>query len=169
MAMSERKILGRFIVMDPAVQGDDPSFRGTQLTVRDVIEQIARVEHWNAVIAQSEGTLSRRAIAEALALCVDAFLEETERLRAREDQTRLELGEHIVMDPKICHGKPTYAGSRVMVWQVLRELEDEEDWEMIRYNWNGSVTDPAIVESLLLSLRMFLDHTSAFVVESVPV
>jgi uncharacterized protein (DUF433 family) len=166
--VSERKILGRFIVMDPAVRDGEPSFRGTQLTVREVVEQIARVEHWDTVIAQSEGTLSRRAIAEALALCVDAFLAETERLREREDQTRLALGEHIVMDPKICHGKPTYAGSRVMVWQVLGELEDEEAWEMIRYNWNGSVTDPAIVASLLLALRMFLDRADALVVETVP-
>jgi uncharacterized protein (DUF433 family) len=166
--MSERKILGRFIVIDPAVRGGEPSFRGTQLTVREVVEQIARVQHWDAVIAQSEGALSRRAIAEALALCTDAFLDETERLRNREDQMRLDLGEHIVMDPRICHGKPTYKGSRVMVWQVLQELEDQADWEMIRYDWNGSVTDPAIAESLLLALRIFIAHASAFVVDTVP-
>ena len=166
--MAERKILGRFIVMDPAVHDGEPSFRGTRLTVREVVEQLAARRPWDALIARSEGTLSRRAIAEALALCVDAFLAETESLRGRDDQTRLELSEQIVMDPSICHGKPTYAGSRVMVWQVLRALEDEADWEMIRDNWPGAVTDPAIAESLLLARRIFLDRASAFVVETVP-
>jgi uncharacterized protein (DUF433 family) len=80
----------------------------------------------------------------------------------------LALGEHIVMDPLNCHGKPTYAGSRVMVWQALRALEDEADWEMIRDNWHGTVTDAAIAESLHLALQFFLDGASAFAVETVP-
>jgi uncharacterized protein (DUF433 family) len=166
--MSERKILGRSIVMDPAVRDDEPSFRGTQLTVRDVVEQIARIQHWDAVIEQSEGTLSRRAIAEALALCVDAFLAETERLRDREDQTRLALGEYVVMDPKICHGKPTYAGSRVMVWQVLQLLERERSWRSLCEGWSGAVTEAAIAAFLELALRMFLDRSTDFVVAAVP-
>jgi Protein of unknown function (DUF433) len=29
------------------------------------------------------------------------------------------LGRYIVADPRICHGKPTFRGTRVMVWQVL--------------------------------------------------
>jgi uncharacterized protein (DUF433 family) len=126
-AVRERRILGRFVVMDPNVRGGEPSFRGTQLTVREVVEQIAAQEYWETLIDRSEGTLSRRAIAEALALCVDVFLAETERRRGRADQTRLDLGDHIVMDPLICHGKPTYNGSRVMVWQVLALLEQGQD------------------------------------------
>jgi uncharacterized protein (DUF433 family) len=125
--VGERRILGRFIVMDPAVGGGEPTFRGTRLTVREVVEGIAREQHWDALIEQSEGTLSRRAIAEALALCTDAFLAETEHLREREEQKPLALGDFIVMHPGICHGQPTYKGSRVMVWQVLRQLEDERD------------------------------------------
>ena len=35
---------------------------------------------------------------------------------------RIELGEHIVADPEICHGKPTLKGTRIMVWQILDEL-----------------------------------------------
>ena len=37
----------------------------------------------------------------------------------------VELGKYIVADPRICHGKPTFNGSRVMVWQVL----DHPDFE----------------------------------------
>lgn len=29
------------------------------------------------------------------------------------------LGRYLVSDPDICHGKPTFAGTRIMVAQVL--------------------------------------------------
>lgn len=39
---------------------------------------------------------------------------------------RVEINGYIVADPKICHGKPTFKGTRVMVWQVLEMLRDGE-------------------------------------------
>lgn len=36
---------------------------------------------------------------------------------------RIEISDHIVTDSDICHGKPTFKGTRVMVWQVLEMLE----------------------------------------------
>ena len=36
---------------------------------------------------------------------------------------RTEINEYIVADSEICHGKPTFKGTRVMVWQVLEMLE----------------------------------------------
>jgi uncharacterized protein (DUF433 family) len=35
---------------------------------------------------------------------------------------RITLHKHIIADPTICHGKPTFKGTRVMVWQVLEML-----------------------------------------------
>jgi len=35
---------------------------------------------------------------------------------------RIALHRHIIADPAICHGKPTFKGTRVMVWQVLEML-----------------------------------------------
>jgi uncharacterized protein (DUF433 family) len=29
------------------------------------------------------------------------------------------IGRYIVADPAICHGKPTFRGTRIMVFQVL--------------------------------------------------
>ena len=37
---------------------------------------------------------------------------------------RIEINDYIVADTEICHGKPTFKGTRVMVWQVLEMLED---------------------------------------------
>ncbi len=36
---------------------------------------------------------------------------------------RIEINKYIVADTEICHGKPTFKGTRVMVWQVLEMLE----------------------------------------------
>ena len=36
---------------------------------------------------------------------------------------RIEINEYIVADTEICHGKPTFKGTRVMVWQILEMLE----------------------------------------------
>ncbi|HYO49904.1 MAG TPA: DUF433 domain-containing protein [Chloroflexia bacterium] len=33
--------------------------------------------------------------------------------------TRKILGRHIVADTEICHGKPTFNGTRIMVFQIL--------------------------------------------------
>lgn len=33
------------------------------------------------------------------------------------------VNEYIVADPQICHGKPTFKGTRIMVWQILQMLE----------------------------------------------
>lgn len=32
------------------------------------------------------------------------------------------INEYIVADPQICHGKPTFKGTRIMVWQILEML-----------------------------------------------
>lgn len=35
---------------------------------------------------------------------------------------RVLINKYIVADPSICHGKPTFAETRIMVWQVLEML-----------------------------------------------
>ena len=36
---------------------------------------------------------------------------------------RVEINKYIVADSEICHGKPTFKGTRIMVWQVLEMIE----------------------------------------------
>ena len=72
-------------------------------------------------------------------------------------EQRIELGKFIVADPKICHGKLTYKGTRIMVWQVLAMLERGESWEYIRKAWDGRVSDAAIAETIHLAGKSLLD------------
>ena len=44
---------------------------------------------------------------------------------------RIEINKYIVADSEICHGKPTFKGTRVMVWQVLEMLEEGASVEEI--------------------------------------
>jgi len=69
----------------------------------------------------------------------------------------LELGEHIVADPLICHGKPTFKGTRIMVWQILDELAHGMSPAEIVKAWGGKITRAAIAESVTLARRSLLD------------
>lgn len=70
---------------------------------------------------------------------------------------RLELGEYIVADPLICHGKPTYKGTRIMVWQVLEDLARGESVDEIVQAWDGRVTKLAVLETIRLASGAFLN------------
>lgn len=70
---------------------------------------------------------------------------------------RVDLGRFIVADPAVCHGKPTYKGTRIMVWQVLAMLERGESWAYIRQAWPGRINDQAIAETLRLARASLLD------------
>lgn len=78
-------------------------------------------------------------------------------MKADGTKARVELGRFIVADPAICHGKPTYKGTRIMVWQVLSMLERGESWEYIRQAWPGRITDEAIAETIRLARSSLLD------------
>ncbi|MGH7452673.1 MAG: DUF433 domain-containing protein [bacterium] len=64
------------------------------------------------------------------------------------------LGRYIVADPNICHGKPTFRGTRIMVWQVLDQLASGMSWDTIVEEWRGSITKEAIAEAASLSSQL---------------
>jgi uncharacterized protein (DUF433 family) len=67
------------------------------------------------------------------------------------------LGEHIVADPAICDGVPTFKGTRIMVWQVLDALRRGESWDEIAKAWPGRISKPAIAEAIRLAHEALLD------------
>lgn len=75
---------------------------------------------------------------------------------------RKTLGQHIVADPKICHGKPTFIGTRIMVWQILDEVAHGLTPAQISKRWGGSVTPEAIAEAVTLAKRSFVDHATEY-------
>ena len=73
------------------------------------------------------------------------------------------LGCFVVADPRICHGQPTFSGTRVLVADVLEQVASGVAWESIVAEWRGSVSKDAIAEAVRLSSQAFLDHSGQYV------
>jgi len=78
------------------------------------------------------------------------------------------LGQCIVVDPEICHGKPTFLGTRIMVVQVLAQVAKGMPWDAITAEWRGAVTKEAIAEAVELAQRTFENHAAEYAHESQP-
>ncbi|HEY5542081.1 MAG TPA: DUF433 domain-containing protein [Candidatus Binatia bacterium] len=68
---------------------------------------------------------------------------------------RNKLGQYIVADPDICHGVPTFVGTRIMVDQVLEMVAQGTSWEEIIAEHDGAISRAAIAEAVRLAGRSF--------------
>src|SRR5579864_1681022 len=48
-----------------------------------------------------------------------------------------QIGRYIVADPKVCHGKLTFRGTRIFVSDVLEQVERGMPWDTIVEEWEG--------------------------------
>lgn len=82
-------------------------------------------------------------------------------------KTRKLMGRYIVADSEICHGKPTFRGTRIMVGPILEMVARGMAWETIIHECHGSINRDAIAEAVKLSSEAFIKHADEFVVEQV--
>jgi uncharacterized protein (DUF433 family) len=75
------------------------------------------------------------------------------------------VGRYVVTDPKICHGKPTFLGTRVLVSDVLEQVASGMAWETIIEEWNGSISREAITEAVQLAREALLKHANDFILK----
>jgi len=78
------------------------------------------------------------------------------------------LGRYIVADPEICHGKPTFRGTRIMVWQVLEMVGEGMAWESIVEQFGGHITKEAVAEAVQLASKSFIKHADEHALEPIP-
>src|SRR2546427_9816015 len=75
----------------------------------------------------------------------------------------VELGRYIVADPLVCHGEPTFKGTRIMVWQVLDDVAEGRSWDFIcNTRWGGRIPLAAVAEAVRLARTAWLEKNSAF-------
>ena len=72
------------------------------------------------------------------------------------------IGRFIVADPTICHGRPTFRGTRILVTDVLEQVAAGIAWETIVEEWRGNVSSPAITEAVRLASEAFCDHVAQY-------
>ncbi|MEA1869491.1 MAG: DUF433 domain-containing protein [Euryarchaeota archaeon] len=56
-----------------------------------------------------------------------------------------------VADPAICHGEPTFRGTRIMVADVLEQVESGMAWEAIIEEWRYEIDRDAIAEAVRMA------------------
>jgi len=76
------------------------------------------------------------------------------------------VGRYIVTDPKICHGKPTFRGTRILVADVLEQVANGMAWESIVEEWRGSINGDAIAEAVRVASETFREHAHELALES---
>ncbi len=83
-------------------------------------------------------------------------------LKSRNDGKARFVGRYVVTDPDICHGKPTFRGTRIMVVHVLEQVAEGMSWDAIVREWRGSIGKEAIAEAVRLSAQAFLEHAQEY-------
>lgn len=68
------------------------------------------------------------------------------------------VGRFVVTDPTVCHGKPVFRGTRILVADVLEQVASGMAWEAIVEEWRGSVTPEAIAEAVRLAREALVAH-----------
>lgn len=62
-------------------------------------------------------------------------------------------GRYIVSDPAICHGRPTFRGTRILVADVLWQVAQEIPLSTIVAEWDGRISESAITEAIQLARK----------------
>ena len=67
------------------------------------------------------------------------------------------VGRFIVADPKVCHGKPTFRGTRLPVSDVLEQVAAGTDWDDIIKECHGSISRTAIAEAIRFARQAMVE------------
>ncbi|HTP36390.1 MAG TPA: DUF433 domain-containing protein [Candidatus Acidoferrales bacterium] len=82
--------------------------------------------------------------------------------RKEHQLTKRMIGRYIVADPAICHGQPTFRGTRILVADVMEQVAAGVAWEAIVEEWRGDVSPDAISEAVRLANQAFRDHSAQY-------
>jgi uncharacterized protein (DUF433 family) len=176
----ERRELGKYIVADPEICHGKPTFRGTRITVRRILEMVADGKDWETIGEEWDGVVSKKAIAEALLVAARTLVKHENRRPSwldDEDCNWLEdeslewpevnsLGQYVVANPRVCHGQVTFRGTRIFVKDALEMAAEGIDWDEINRQWHNRVSKEAMAEAIRVAARALDEHETAHVVES---
>lgn len=73
------------------------------------------------------------------------------------------IGRFIVADPRVCHGQPTFRGTRILVADVLDQVASGMAWDAIIESWRGALRREAIAESVRLAREVLINHKEELV------
>jgi uncharacterized protein (DUF433 family) len=68
------------------------------------------------------------------------------------------MGRYIATDPKVCHGQPTFRGTRILVADVLDQVASGMAWKGVVEEWRGDISEEAIAEAVRIARQTFCEH-----------
>jgi uncharacterized protein (DUF433 family) len=75
MKTAQPRVLGKYIVADPGICRGRPTFKGTRVTIADVLADVGRGLSWDYICYRwGDGKITKDAIAEAVKLAQRALL-----------------------------------------------------------------------------------------------
>ena len=77
------------------------------------------------------------------------------------------LGRFVVVDSQICHGQPTFRGTRIFVSDVLEQVARGMTWDAIIEEWRGAISKEAIAEAIRLARESLLNHADDLVAAAI--
>ena len=86
----------------------------------------------------------------------------TLRRKPKQQPLKRMIGRFIVADPAICHGQPTFLGTRILVADVLEQVASGIARATIVEEWRGNVSSDAISEAVRLARQAFRDHSDQY-------
>ena len=69
MKTRNSKELGQYIIVNPDIRHGQPTFKGTRIMVKSVLEMFVKGWDWDRVSAAYDGRIDHAAIDEVLSLC----------------------------------------------------------------------------------------------------
>ena len=78
MKTRNSKELGQYIIVNPDIRHGQPTFKGTRIMVKSVLEMLVKGWEWDRVSAAYDGRIDHVAIVEVLSLAGEALIEKAE-------------------------------------------------------------------------------------------
>jgi uncharacterized protein (DUF433 family) len=63
----------------------------------------------------------------------------------------------------VCHGQPTFRGTRILVADVLEQVGSGIAWESISTEWRKQISLESIAEAVRIASQAFQDHAGQYV------
>ena len=77
-----------------------------------------------------------------------------------------EFSRYVVSDPEICHGEPTFRGTRILVADVLEQIASGMAWDAIIEEWRGALSREALADAVRMARSSLMRHADELMVAS---
>ncbi len=75
-----------------------------------------------------------------------------------------EFSRFIVSDPEVCHGEPTFRGTRILVADVLEQIASGMAWDAIIEEWRGALSREALSDAVKMARSSLMRHADELLV-----